>query len=193
MKPYKNAVIFAGGKSSRMGEDKALLPFGTYNTLSHFQFEKLKKLFSHVYLSAKKDKFDFDAPVITDRDPQDSPMVGLLSVFETLDVEEVFILSVDAPFVDAAIIDKLMERQKEPYDAIVAKSPSGIQPLCGRYRSTILPFIKKQLQADNHRLSNLLTLAHTHFVTFEEDNPFTNLNHRTEYEKAMRQEADKRT
>lgn len=192
MKAYKHAVIFAGGKSSRMGKDKALLPFGGYKTLSHYQFEKLGKLFTHVYLSAKNDKFDFEAPLIRDNYSDDSPLVGLLSIFESLDAEEVFILSVDAPFVDEAVIARLMAERREPYDAIVAKSPSGLQPLCGLYRRSILPLIRKQYEAGDHKLGTLLSLAHTLSLEFKEDAPFTNLNHPKEYTKALEQEADKK-
>ena len=192
MKPYKNAVIFAGGKSSRMGKDKALLPFGDYKSLSHFQFDKLQKLFTHVYLSAKNDKFDFEAPVIKDKYSEDSPLVGLLSIFESVDVEEVFILSVDAPFVDASVISELMAEQKEPYDAIVAKSPSGLQPLCGLYRKSILPLVRKQYEKGNHKLTTLLSLAHTLTIDFKEDAPFTNLNHPKEYEEACLALAEKK-
>ncbi|NOR55742.1 MAG: molybdenum cofactor guanylyltransferase MobA [Sulfurovum sp.] len=192
MKLYKNAVIFAGGKSSRMGKDKALLPFGAYKSLSHFQFDKLQKLFTHVYLSAKNDKFDFEAPVIKDKYSEDSPLVGLLSIFESLEVEEVFILSVDAPFVDASVIAKLMAERTEPYDAIVAKSPSGLQPLCGAYNRSILPLVREQYEKGDHKLMNLLSLVHTITVDFEDDTPFTNLNHPEEYEEACLTLADKK-
>jgi len=38
-------VILCGGKSSRMGEDKALLPFGEYSTLVQYQYERLQSVF----------------------------------------------------------------------------------------------------------------------------------------------------
>ena len=114
------AVIFAGGKSSRMGKDKALLPFGKYSTLAEFQQVKLNTLFDKVYISAKENKFDFDCMVIEDNYADNSPLVGLISVFETLGVEEVFILSVDAPFVNKETIQKLLSHNKSTLDVIVA-------------------------------------------------------------------------
>ncbi|MDP1784432.1 MAG: NTP transferase domain-containing protein, partial [Sulfuricurvum sp.] len=36
-------ILFAGGKSSRMGSDKSLLPFGGYPTLAQYQYERLSK------------------------------------------------------------------------------------------------------------------------------------------------------
>ncbi len=180
------AVIFAGGKSSRMGEDKALLPFGDYPTLTEFQQAKLSTFFDKVYISAKENKFDFDCMVIEDNYTETSPLVGLISIFETLKVEEVFILSVDAPFVNKETIQKLLEHNESTLDVIVAQSPSGVQPLCGLYRKSILPLAYVQLQKDNHRLGDLLRLANTLFVQFNEDEPFTNLNHPEEYRNAFR-------
>lgn len=180
------AVIFAGGKSSRMGGDKALLPFGNYPTLTEFQHAKLSTIFDKVYISAKENKFDFDCMVIEDNYTENSPLVGLISIFETLKAEEVFILSVDAPFVNKETIQKLLEHNESTLDVIVAQSPSGVQPLCGLYKKSILPLAYAQLEKDNHRLGDLLRLANTLFVQFNEDEPFTNLNHPKEYQNAFR-------
>ena len=180
------AVIFAGGKSSRMGEDKALLPFGGYPTLTEFQHSKLTTMFDKVYISAKEHKFDFDCLVIEDNYTENSPLVGIISIFETLKVEKVFILSVDAPLVNKETIEKLLKYDQNSRDAIVAQSPSGIQPLCGIYKRSILPLAYLQLEKGHHRLGELLRLANTLFVKFDEDIPFTNLNHPEEYQKAFR-------
>ena len=93
MKRSINAVIVAGGKSSRMGQDKSLLPFGTYRTLAEYQHVKLSKLFNKVYISTKEDKFDFECLVVKDIFQVSSPLVGLISIFETLQTDEVFIIS----------------------------------------------------------------------------------------------------
>ena len=186
MKENTYAVIFAGGKSSRMGEDKALLPFGNYPTLTEFQQAKLNTMFDKVYISAKENKFDFDCMVIEDIYTENSPLVGIISIFETLKVEEVFILSVDAPFVNKETIQRLLEHKQTPADVVVAQSPSGTQPLCGLYKRSILPLAYAQLEKGNHRLGDLLNLANTLFVKFNEDTPFTNLNHPEEYQKALR-------
>ncbi|MCV6608584.1 MAG: NTP transferase domain-containing protein, partial [Campylobacterales bacterium] len=48
-------LILCGGKSSRMKENKALLPFGEEKTLMEYQYKKFQKIFSKVYLVVKKD------------------------------------------------------------------------------------------------------------------------------------------
>ena len=186
MKLYDVAVIFAGGKSSRMGRDKALLPFGKDKTLAAFQHEKLQTLFKTVYISTKEEKFDFDAKLVMDCYKESSPLVGLLSVFETLDAEEVFVLSVDAPFVDTETIEYIMKADIEGYDAVVAKGPNGLEPLCGRYKKSILPLLRKHYNEENHRLQNLLDVAKIDILDFKNATPFTNLNYPKEYEEALK-------
>lgn len=183
---YKNAIIIAGGKSSRMGKDKALLPFGTFDTLAEFQYERLNFFFSKVYISTKEDKFDFKAALIYDRYEESSPLVALLSIFETLDIASVFVLSVDAPFVGKKIIGYLSSHDKEDIDVIIAQSPSGEQPLCGFYKKSILPAAQAQYKKDNHKLRDLLNIVNTKRVAFEDDAPFANLNHSADYEAALK-------
>ncbi|HFQ60879.1 MAG TPA: molybdenum cofactor guanylyltransferase MobA [Epsilonproteobacteria bacterium] len=180
------AVIFAGGKSSRMGKDKALLPFRGYKTLSEYQYTKLSKLFTDVYLSSKENKFNFHSQTITDIDETSSPLVALVSCFDVLEAETVFVLSVDAPLVDKEVIKRLHAQSILPEnknkDAIVAQSPKGVQPLCGFYRRTILPLAQTYLAKENHKLTALLREANTHYVPFEEELPFTNLNTMPQYQ-----------
>jgi len=177
-------VIFAGGKSSRMGEDKALLPFASYPTLAQYQYERLQKLFTKVYISSKTNKFNFEAPLILDNYIQSSPLVGIVTIFETLEANEVFVLSVDAPFVNEEIIKTLIESSHSS-SATIAKTKSGKQPLCGVYRRSILKQALKNLKQDNHRLGYLLKQTHSTFIEFEDELMFSNLNHPFEYEEAL--------
>lgn len=179
-----SAAIFAGGKSSRMGQDKALLPFGDYASLSEFQYQKLQPLFTKVYLCAKKNKFDFDCPLLLDTYEESSPLVGIVSIFETLNIDAVFILSVDAPLVDAKIIDKLYQAYilSPNVSAVIAQSPHGLEPLCGIYTRAILPLAKTYLQNNNHKLTSLLNHSTVQIVSFASTKPFTNLNTLKEYQ-----------
>ena len=178
------AVLFAGGQSSRMGQDKALLPFAGYETLSEYQYSRLSKLFEKVYLSSKEDKFDFQTEIIFDKYPESSPMVGLASVFETLEEDAVFILSVDTPFVNKEIIERLI-KQSEGTDAAIARTPGGKQPLCGIYTRAILPFVQENIQNNRHKIGNVLQKVRTKYVDFEEEKFFMNLNHPHEYAAAV--------
>ena len=114
-------VIFAGGKSSRMGQDKSLLSFGGFNSLAEYQYRRLSKLFSNVHISVKENKFDFEAPIIEDA-PSDNvfaPTAGFVAMFKELKDDRIFVLSVDTPFVGEEEIRKLLENDLEDLDAVI--------------------------------------------------------------------------
>ena len=181
-------VIFAGGKSSRMGEDKSLLPFGGFNTLTHYQLSKLSKFFKTVYISSKdKNKFDFEANYIEDikTDSTYAPTVGFISIFKELKCDKFFAISVDSPFIGEQEIKKLTENDLEDSDATIAKTKFGIQPLCGIYHRSLESKFLEMLESDNHKLGYLLKSSNTIFVDFEDEIAFLNLNNPSEYEEAL--------
>ncbi len=180
-------VIFAGGKSSRMGQDKSLLPFGEYSSLAQFQYDRLSKLFTHVFISTKTaDKFDFTANFILDPENVDfAPTAGFLSAFKQLQCERFFVLSVDSPFVNEETIRKLLEADKPDFDAVIAKTHSGTHPMTGLYHLSLLDEFARMLREGDHRLGKLLSMRNTHYVEFEDEELFMNLNHPHEYHEAL--------
>lgn len=182
-------ILFAGGKSSRMGEDKALLPFGSYSTLTEYQYARLSKIFLHVYISTKNPaKFHFSANFITDLPTLQSsyaPTVGFISAFETLLSDRLFVLSVDSPFVGEHEIEKLLKEDTPSYDAIVAKTQQGVQSMCGVYHRSLLGSFKNMHKSNRHKLTYLLENSKTHYLEFENEKAFLNLNHPHEYKEAL--------
>ena len=180
-------IIFAGGKSSRMGQDKSLLPFGNYPSLAQYQYERLSKLFSDVYISAKnRDKFNFNPQLIQDPLESDfAPTAGFVAAFEHLKSERIFVLSVDTPFVDESIIQMLLDADTTHYDAVISKTSSGTHPMIGIYHRSLLSQLQRMLNEGDHRLGKLLSSVETHYVQFPHEEPFSNLNHPNEYEEAV--------
>ena len=183
-----SCVIFAGGKSSRMGQDKSLLPFGGCDTLAEYQYRRLSKLFANVYISAKEKKFDFEAELIVDSVSEAvfAPTAGFDAMFRELQDERIFVLSVDTPFVGEEEIKAMVESDTTDLDAVIAKTSSGSHPMCGIYHRTLLPSFERMLREDNHRLGQLLKSSKTAYVTFDQEEPFANLNHPHEYEAARK-------
>jgi len=177
------AVIFAGGKSSRMGEDKSLMPFGNYNTIAEYQYKKLSKIFDKVYISTKEDKFDFEVNLIYDKYPDSSPLVALISIFETIKEDKCFILGVDIPFIDEVIINNMLNKVDD--NILIAESPNGIEPLCGVYNRSILPLAKELLEDNNHRLMYLLKKSEAEYIYIDNQEAFKNLNFIEDYKEAL--------
>lgn len=182
-----DCILFAGGKSSRMGKDKSLLPFGGYTTLAQFQYERLQTLFASVHISAKSaEKFPFPADVIPDPDGVDfAPTAGFVSAFRATGAERIMVLSVDTPFVDEAVFKTLMQADKPELDAVIARTPSGSHPMCGIYHRSLLGEFERMLHQNDHRLGKLLAASQTVYVDFSDEEPFANLNHPHEYQEAL--------
>ncbi|MDD2838248.1 MAG: molybdenum cofactor guanylyltransferase MobA [Sulfuricurvum sp.] len=180
-------VVFAGGKSSRMGEDKSLLPFGGFSTLAQFQYNRLCNLFTQVHVSTKSaEKFDFKAPFILDPQEVDyAPTAGFVSAFQSLNTDRIMVLSVDTPFVGEKEFARLLEADNGDLDAVIARTPEGSHPMCGIYHHSLLPELERMLRESDHRLGKLLGASHTRFVEFDDDTPFMNLNHPHEYTQAL--------
>jgi len=181
-------VIFAGGKSRRMGRNKALLPFGEHPSLAQFQYERLCAYFSATYLSVKHaEKFpDCCALIIDETAPTIyAPTAGFVSIFKTLPNERFFALSVDTPFIDKAIIGALVDADRDDIDAVIARTPLGVHPLCGIYHRRLLsPFLQME-QTHRHSLKKLLECRKVVYVDFSEEESFLNLNHPQDYEAAL--------
>jgi molybdopterin-guanine dinucleotide biosynthesis protein A len=174
-------VIMAGGKSSRMQTDKALLPFDGYGSLAEYQYKRFQDDFFEIYISAKNNKFDFHPKIVQDAYQTSSPLVALVSIFKSLDLEEVVVLSVDSPFVTREILKKLLSEARDDSLAIVAESTNGLEPLCAIYRRGILVTAEAMLDSNQHRLQMLLESVKTQKVLFKDSKSFMNLNYPLEY------------
>ena len=178
-----NCVILCGGKSSRMGEDKSKLIFKN-QTLTQFQVEKFSKIFKNVYVSAKEDKFGAKFKLIKDCPEFEiySPMLALYSILSNFKNEFVFVLSVDSPKVGENELLKMLPFLEQNYKIIIAKTPLHTHPLCGFYHSSLAQTCKNFLEKNEQQIALLFSKAKTHFVDFEDESPFLNLNFYQEYE-----------
>lgn len=179
-------VILCGGRSSRMGEDKSLLPFASYSTLVEYQYERLKPYFNTIYLSSKVNKFDFldnDDNIIFDDDGVFSPMVALKTILKTIKSDSVFILTVDTPFVKPESIKQLFETSINQ-EITVAKT-KRLHNLCGVFNKSVLYKIEELLSKDIHKIGYLLKESRTKEIEFFDENEFLNLNNQEEYQKAL--------
>ena len=167
-------IILAGGKSSRMQEDKSLLQIHD-TTLIEYQYNKLSKLFTNIYISSKTNKFDFDVHCILDKKGDYSPMIALESILAQLDTEKIFIIPVDTPNLQNETINQLITKS-ENFDIPIPINNNKTHNLIGVFSKKILPTIKKLLQENNHKLQNLINLSNTNIIEFQNKDEFLNLN-----------------
>jgi len=180
-------VILSGGKSSRMGEDKSLLPFSNSKSMIEYQYNRLKPYFKDIYISSKTNKFDFinsDRLIIDDNKDIYSPILALDTIFNRFKSEKVFIITVDTPFVTIKTITKLIEESCN-YDICVPKSEK-VHNLCGVFSSNISLSIKTMIKNDIHKIFFLINKSKHKIIDIPNNREFTNINNKEEYMESLR-------
>jgi molybdopterin-guanine dinucleotide biosynthesis protein A len=128
-----------------------------------------------------------DAPQVVDRWPLRGPLSGLLSTLSEMRSEWVFAIAGDAPFVDAAFIDRLEAHVTPQYDAIVPmhdKNTKRIEPLAALYRRDA--FLREGmpvLLGGDGALRLVIDRLRARFVPVRDDRAFANVNTPDDYAK----------
>ena len=133
-------LVLSGGKSQRMGRDKALLERNGQSQLA-FMMALLEPLLERVFVSTRADQKDESErrqfPQIVDRYDDMGPLAGILSAMDTHPDVDWLVVACDLPNIDAQTIGHLLERRSEdhPFTAYVSSHDGLPEPLCAIYRS----------------------------------------------------------
>jgi len=163
-----SVVILAGGTSSRMGKDKALLPFRGTTMIDHIlcQVEGLGKetLIIANDLEAYK---HFAIPVYPDVVPGIGALGGLLSALTVAAHPHVLVLACDMPFVNQSLYRHLMSLITE-YDAVMPRLNSGRrEPFRSIYAKSCLEPVRAAINAGERKATSFLRFVRVRYV--EED------------------------
>jgi molybdopterin-guanine dinucleotide biosynthesis protein A len=130
--------VVAGGRSSRMGRDKALLPYGESTLLEHAIAQTRRVTDDVAILAGPVRRYeDFGPPVVEDVVCGVGPLGGLYSALLTASAdgrERIFWLAVDLPFVPAEFLSRLVS-ELDQADVAMARTERGLEPLCAAFRT----------------------------------------------------------
>ncbi len=173
-----NGYVLAGGKNSRMGQDKGLMRFGN-RALVEYSIFVLTGLVDKIYLvTANRAYEQFDLPLVEDTLKEVGPAGGILTALEHTDTDLNIILSCDMPFMQSQLIQSLLD-QREAASICIYRHDGFLEPLCGIYRKNALQDWKTCVRAGARKLEHILEKCDTKYVQYEGDfevDPFTNLN-----------------
>ena len=176
-------VILAGGKSSRMGTDKALLEYQGSTFLSHLQqtfqlFEE--RLLSRNLASSIGDNWT----QISDLHKGIGPMGGIHAALTNAQSDALMVCACDTPYITQALIDKLIQTYNGEDVLLVQTSDERLHPLCGIYHKRILPSLESHIKCGNYRLMRWIeTLNYTIISLNEEESTLlVNFNTPKDYE-----------
>ncbi|MCM1101519.1 MAG: molybdopterin-guanine dinucleotide biosynthesis protein B [Clostridium sp.] len=179
--------ILAGGRSTRMGQDKALLQWESERFIDRICGEM--KGFSQVLISVAKkgDHADLGFPVVCDERRDIGPMEGIYQILSHAEEEYVFICAADMPFIKKELVEYMAEFISSDYDCYCLVDEDHIHPLCAIYSKAMLETIEKQIESGHYRLLNVLRAVRTKYIRLEtscfDKKIVRNVNTREEYAK----------
>lgn len=138
-------IVLAGGKSSRMGFNKALIEFGGRRLIEAI-VDRLAGLFPEVLIIANDpDLYGYlGVKVIPDLIPDSGSLGGIYTGLTAAAHSRCFFAACDMPFLNADLIT-LLVREAEGWDVVVPRVAGELQPMHAIYTRSCLPFIKEAI------------------------------------------------
>jgi molybdopterin-guanine dinucleotide biosynthesis protein A len=162
------AFILAGGKSTRMGADKAFITLDGRTLLAR-ALELGRAVTSNVQIVGEVAKFRAFAPVIEDVFAGCGPLGGIHAALRVSRAQWNLVLAVDVPFMAPELL-KFLIAEARPSEAIVTvpRVAGGFQPLCAVYRREFAVVAERALRAGRYKIDALFGANQTQVIT-EED------------------------
>jgi molybdopterin-guanine dinucleotide biosynthesis protein A len=185
--------VLAGGKSTRMGKDKAALSLSG-RTLLETALEAVRAVADNVFILGSPELYGAYAPTIADVFPGCGPLGGIHAALQQTRTEFNLMIAVDTPFLSAGLLRYLAERALAAHAAVTAPVINAYpQPLCAVYSRAFLPIAERALKAGAYKIvplfpedgTLLIPEAELKQVAFTAE-MFENLNTPEDLERARR-------
>lgn len=188
--PSFAAALLAGGKSSRMGSDKALLDWHG-EPLWRVQANKLSALSPERLLLSCREEQGLNAGEVYAEavfDPPDNPgPLGAIARCLKVAALPLLVLAVDMPDMSVGFLRALLAEWRDEETGLVARTGYGFEPLAAIYPQRALPLLRNQMAMQNYRMQSALGflvaegIMRVHELGGEEVPLFNNANTPEEY------------
>lgn len=174
-----SGFVLAGGLSSRLGRDKAMLPWppeaspdGSRETLLQHSIARLEMVCTTVSVCANRNDLPFAGAIIPDALPGSGPLGGIVAALESSTTDWNLMLAVDLPLLPVEVLRALVATALNQKSSVISPASSlrrvacilpqldGLpQPLCGIYHRALLRGLKTTLEAGKFKVMTALQEA----------------------------------
>ena len=150
-------LVLAGGKSTRMGFNKAFLDFHGEPQVS-WLYKLLQSLCDKVYVSGSPDKIPGDFNFMEDRYETGGPMNGILSAFNAHPAVGWLVTAVDMPNVNKDVLNYLLQKNDKRFMAACFIHPDShtVEPFPVVLQPSCYPVLLNRFSQKNDSLNNFL-------------------------------------
>jgi len=158
--PEVTVFILAGGKSSRMGADKAFVDWNGRTLLAR-ALDLARSVTAEVRIVGDAAKFAAFAPVVEDLFRGCGPLGGIHAALKSSQTDMNLVLAVDLPFISFALLQHLVTRARNSGSAVVTvpRAAGGWQPLCAIYRREFADAAEVALRAGDYKIDTLFNVV----------------------------------
>lgn len=141
----QSGFVLAGGESSRMGRDKALLPYQGTSLVEHIA-------------SAVREAAGNVKIIANDKIPGCGPLGGLFTALSMTETDWNLVVACDMPGISPGPLRILLNRAEiSDRDCVAAKSSDGtLEPLCAVYHRRCLPIVARAIRDKRLKMLDLL-------------------------------------
>lgn len=162
------AFVLAGGKSTRMGRDKAFLEFEGETMITR-AVNLARSVTPEVRIIGDAKKFAPWGSVVEDIYPEHGPLGGIHAALAGTRTESNLVLPVDMPLLDARFLKFLIRKGAEaPAMVTVPRTAGRLHPLCATYPKEFAGIAKRSLEANRNKIDALFTEIATQIIEEEE-------------------------
>jgi molybdenum cofactor guanylyltransferase len=159
------AFVLAGGRSSRMGVDKALLAFRDQTLLSR-ALQTATEASGRVVIIGPRERYATCGDVVEDIYTDCGPLGGIHAALCATETELNLVLSVDMPLMTAEFLQWLLERARAASELIVVPDAlGGPQPLCAVYRRRLYALAEQALRDGDYKIGHLFQRVPTRYIS----------------------------
>ncbi len=146
-------IVLAGGKSSRMGFNKALVEFGG-RRLIEIAVDRLSGLFPEVLIIANDpDLYAYlGVTILPDLVPNSGSLGGLYTGLASASHPRAFFAACDMPFLNPDLIS-LLVREAEGWDVVVPRVAGELHPMHAVYAKPCLPYMKEAIEGGRLKIA----------------------------------------
>jgi len=184
-------IILAGGKSSRMGQDKALMKIGD-KTLIEYVYEIINTFTSEILISSNTNDYSFlNCEIIPDIYQNIGPMAGIHASLKNSKYDKNIVISCDTPFISKKIILELIKASSS-YDITISRNNKFIEPLIGIYNKNILEYLDNAISNNKYSIQKFIHSSNHNIIDIdkiildESKNSFININNQKEFLNAQK-------
>ena len=183
------AFVLTGGRSSRMGSDKALLSYRG-QTLLERALQTAAAVAGRAVIVGPRERYAAYGEVVEDIFADCGPLAGIHAALGATQTEFNLVLSVDMPLMTSEFLRWLLEQASSSSDLIVVpEALGGQQPLCAVYHRGVDIVAEQALYSGDYKIGHLFSHVPTRYISEAEMGEagfspeiFSNVNTMAEYE-----------